>query len=341
MTPQDPTRRPYTGRRDDRRPRSRGGSPPPRGAPGPARSGLLTPERPPKGPARPADPGWVRPARPRPKNPARRAPRGDPARRLGVTLLAIVFVLSLFAGRLIQLQGMESGTYRQLASRQLGKTSPLPALRGSITGANGQVLAMTVATYLVSADPTQITADKQQQVADALSGPLEMTPAAILARLQHPTSRQYVVLANGVSAQASAQITALGLPGVKQAASYARSYPAGSVAASIVGFTGTSHGVLTGAAGLELAENSLLAGSSGQRAGADQHRRPADPAGGQPQPAGGKRQQPAPHHQPAAAVRGRAGLRQTGQEDQGGQLHGGDHPAQDRGRAGHGAVPDV
>ena len=161
-------------------------------------------------------------------------------------MLAIIFVLSLFAGRLVQLQGMESGNYRKLASQERDKTIPLPALRGSITGANGQVLAMTVATYLVTADPPQIPAAKLQHVADALAGPLGMTPAAILSLLQHPTSPQYVVLAKGVSAQASSQITAMDLPGIYQTASYARSYPEGSVAANIIGFTGNRNGVLIG-----------------------------------------------------------------------------------------------
>jgi cell division protein FtsI (penicillin-binding protein 3) len=242
----------------------------------------LTGERP---PARPADPSWARPARPAKPRRAPRASRGDPTRRLGITLLAIVFVLSLFAGRLIQLQGMESGSYRQLASQEKEQRIALPALRGSITGANGQVLAMTVATYLVWADPTQIGPDRQQQLADALSGPLGMTPAAILAKLQHPTSRQYVVLATGVPAQDSAQITAMSLPGIKQEASYARSYPVGSVAASIVGFTGTNHGVLTGGAGLELSDNSLLAG----RPGSEQVQTGTD---GQQIPLAGSRNQP-------------------------------------------------
>ena len=147
-------------------------------------------------------------------------------------------MLSLFAGRLIQLQGMESGNYRKLALHERDKTIPLPALRGSITGANGQVLAMTVVTYLVGTDPTQIPAAKLQHAASALAGPLGMTPAAVLAKLQHPTSRQWVVLAKGVPAQASSQITALGLPGIRQTASYARSYPQGSIAANIIGFTG-------------------------------------------------------------------------------------------------------
>jgi hypothetical protein len=142
--------------------------------------------------------------------------RGNQTRRLGITLLAIVFVLSLFAGRLVQLQGMESGNYRKLALHERDKTIPLPAMRGSITGANGQILAMTVATYLVWADPTQIPAAKLQSAAGALADPLGMTQAAVLNLLQHPTSPGYVVLAKGVPAQASGQITAMRLPGIRQ-----------------------------------------------------------------------------------------------------------------------------
>ena len=201
------------------------GTPPGTPRHGRARSAVLPRTTP--GPA-PGPQGAQSAPQTRPARPARRLPaRGDPSRRLGITLLAIVFVLSLFAGRLVQLQGMESGSYRKLASQERDKTIPLPAMRGSITGANGQVLAMTVATYQVTADPTQIPAAKLQQVAGALAGPLGMTSAAVLAKLQHPTSRQYVVLAKGVPAQASSEITALDLPGIGQTASYARSYPAG------------------------------------------------------------------------------------------------------------------
>jgi cell division protein FtsI (penicillin-binding protein 3) len=178
-------------------------------------------------------------------------------------LLAIVFVLSLFAGRLVQLQGMESGNYRKLALEERNQTKVLPAMRGSITGSNGQVLAMTVATYTVTADPPQIPAGQLQHVADALAAPLGLTPAAVLAKLQHPTSPDYVQLQTNVQAPASGQITALDLPGVYQTASYARSYPEGSAEANIVGFTGTRNGVINGAGGLELQYNSLLAGKAG------------------------------------------------------------------------------
>jgi len=179
-------------------------------------------------------------------------------------LLAIIFVLTLFAGRLIQLQGLEAGTYRQLAAQQRGRTIVLPAVRGSITGADGEVLAMTVANYLVYADPPEIPAAQQQQVADSLAGPLGMTADEILALIQHPSSPQYAVLAKGVAAQAGDQITALNLPGIYLTPSYARSYPDGEATANIVGFTGTgSQGILAGGAGVEEQYNALLAGRTG------------------------------------------------------------------------------
>src|SRR5260370_1937455 len=106
---------------------------------------------------------------------------------------------------------------------------------------------MTGATHRGGAAPPLIRAAKGPQVAAALAGPLGLTQAAVLDKLLHPTSRDFVVLAKGVSAQASTQITAMALAGISQTASYARSYPEGSVAANIIGFTGTgSHGLTTG-----------------------------------------------------------------------------------------------
>ena len=169
----------------------------------------------------------------------------------------------MFAGRLVQLQGMESGSYRKLAQQERDRTIPLPALRGSITGANGQVLAMTVAVYQVTADPPQIPAAKQPQVAAELAGPLGRTQAAVLDKLQHPTSPQYVVLAKGVSAPDSAQISALNITGIYQTRSYTRSYPEGDIAANLLGFTGIRNGVLVGGGGLEEQYNALLAGRAG------------------------------------------------------------------------------
>jgi cell division protein FtsI (penicillin-binding protein 3) len=221
-----------------------------------------------------------------PPRPRRRIPRGNTNRRLGITLLAVVFTLSIFAGRLVQLQGIESGTLRHLANSQREKTIMLPALRGTITAANGQVLAMTVETYLVYADPPQIPAAQRAKVAAELAPWLGTPEATLLGLIQDPTSPQYVVLARGVSAQVGNEISAQDLPGIGLTPSYARSYPDGSVTSNIVGFTGTtSNGVLVGGAGLELADNALLAG----RAGSEQVQISND---GQPIPLAGDNDKP-------------------------------------------------
>ena len=93
---------------------------------------------------------------------------------------------------------MEAGYYRQVAKKQTFEAIPLPAMRGTIYGADGQVLAMTVETYTVTADPPQI-ADKPL-AAQELAGPLGLTQQQVLNLLEHPTSKDYVVLAKGVSA---------------------------------------------------------------------------------------------------------------------------------------------
>jgi cell division protein FtsI (penicillin-binding protein 3) len=202
--------------------------------------------------------------------------RGNPARRLRVALLCAGFALSLIAGRLVQLQGLEGAKYRTLAERQRLHTISVPAERGSITTADGTILAMTVQTDTVTADPTQITgktpgrtAALRQQVAGELAGPLRMPSATIVNLLDHPSSPQYVVIAKGISISAADQITAglnrLNAVGIYLIPAYTREYPGGDLASNLVGFTtATTAGDLRGQAGIEESYNQLLAGRDGR-----------------------------------------------------------------------------
>ena len=201
--------------------------------------------------------------------------RASPARRLRITLLCTGFVLSLIAGRLVQLQGLDGARYRALAERQRLHTMSVPAERGSITTADGTILAMTVQTDTVTADPTQITGKTPDQtaalrgrVAAALAGPLRMAAATIANLLAHPSSPQYVLLARDVSIAAADQITVrlnkLNAVGVYLTPAYTRAYPGGGLASNLVGFTTSSAGDLHGQAGIEDSFNRLLAGRDGR-----------------------------------------------------------------------------
>jgi len=208
-------------------------------------------------------------------------------------VLGIAFVLSLFAGRLVQLQGMEYGKYRAIAQHERLHYLPIPAVRGAIEGADGSPLAMTVDADLVFADPTQMvgttaaqTEAERAQYASVLAGPLGMPAGDILTKLDHPTSREYVVLTDMVTPQTADRISALRIngqpiPGIAMTPEYQRDYPDGSLAASLLGFTTTdTSGVPHGAAGLEYSYNPLLAGRSGSQV-------VQLGAGGQPIPAAG------------------------------------------------------
>jgi cell division protein FtsI (penicillin-binding protein 3) len=196
--------------------------------------------------------------------------RGNPGRRLNVSLLCICFVLSLFVGRLVQLQGLDSARYRTTANRQRTTTITIPAVRGEITASDGTILAMTVPTDLVYADPVQIPRQLRSQVASALAGPLRMPAASILALIEHPSSPQYVVLKRSVPQATARQLSSLTLPGTSTSLpglgltpGYQRVYPDDTLAAGLLGFTSDRGGDLTGQAGLEAKYNSLLAGRDG------------------------------------------------------------------------------
>ncbi len=181
----------------------------------------------------------------------------------------MLFALTLFAGRLVQLQGLQSVRYRTLASQQRSQVAPVPVLRGSVTAAGGAVLAMTVQNDQVFADPGLIPLASRGQVAARLAAPLQMPAAAILGKLEHPTSRDYVLLKNSVSTTTAVTVTALQLPGVALHPFYTRSYPAGDLGANLIGFThadtvtGQGGTVITGQAGVEEQYNALLTGRPG------------------------------------------------------------------------------
>jgi cell division protein FtsI (penicillin-binding protein 3) len=197
--------------------------------------------------------------------------RRNPRTRLNATMVVIAVILSVFAGRLVQMQGLDWSRYRTASAQALTKTLPIPTVRGSIVTSDGTVLALTVQTDDVAADPEQIPAapSYRQRYAAALAGPLRLTPAAILALVNHPPGAEYVLLKKNISSSAAQAIDSLridhqALPGISMTPSYSRSYPNGDLAASLIGFTNVDGaGDLTGEAGLEQQYNAMLAGRDG------------------------------------------------------------------------------
>jgi cell division protein FtsI (penicillin-binding protein 3) len=168
----------------------------------------------------------------------------------------LAVVLSLFMGRLLQLQGVDAPSYAARAEAGRLHTVDLPASRGNITDIHGAVLATSVAAEDITADQTLVAdpADTAMQLAPVLG-----VDAGTLVQALTGTKR-FVYLARQVTPAVWHQVEALNLPGIFHNDTTLRVYPDGGLAASVVGFVGwDGHGL----GGLELGDDKLLAGVNG------------------------------------------------------------------------------
>ena len=204
--------------------------------------------------------------RPRPASSARRrvrARRGTSLVRLRIGFVLIAMVVSVFAARLFQLQGVDAASYVAKARAEGVVTVTLPATRGTITDRNGVALADSVDGLMLVADPT-LTTKHASQIATIIAKRLHLDYFDLLQRLRKPgTHFQY--LARRVPAtRATAVLAAIdkrGFTGVDTRRDPVRSYPAKDVAANLVGFTNAEGQAGEGA---ELMFDRSLAGRNGR-----------------------------------------------------------------------------
>jgi cell division protein FtsI (penicillin-binding protein 3) len=188
--------------------------------------------------------------------------RGTSLVRLRVGFVLIAMVVSVFAARLFQLQGVDAKEYVAKADAEGVVTVDLPATRGAITDRNGTPLADSVDGLMLVADPT-VTVKHASGIATIIARRLDLDYFDLLQRLRKPyTHFQY--LARRVPAtQARAVVAAIdarGYKGIDTRRDPVRSYPADDVAANLVGFMNAEGHAGEGA---ELMFDKMLAGTDG------------------------------------------------------------------------------
>ena len=167
---------------------------------------------------------------------------------LAAALLGRAVYLQMFDEQFLQAQGKE----RHLRVVQI------PAHRGMILDRNGQPLAVSTPVDSIWMDPQELAAAgaRVPQLAHALG----MSSADILTLLHQNRDKEFVYLQRGLDPYAAKQVTALDIPGVYSQREYRRYYPAGEVAAQVLGFTNVDD---VGQEGLELAYNDWMQGTPG------------------------------------------------------------------------------
>ena len=189
--------------------------------------------------------------------------RGAPQFRLRVGFVLIAMVLSVFGARLVQLQGVDPGSYAAMAAAEGTVQVVLPAERGDILDRNGEPLADSVDGLMVVADPEQIDEEDTAEIARFLAQRLSVDYIDTLARLRkHGSQFEYIArrvpstLATDVLKEAEGR----GIKGLSTRRDPVRIYPAHDVAANILGFIGTDQPF----GGLEEAFDKYLSGTDGK-----------------------------------------------------------------------------
>lgn len=140
------------------------------------------------------------------------------------------------------------------------RTMQIPAYRGLITDRRGEPLAVSTPVITLWADPGVLAQD--EDTLQPLASRLGETTKGLRQRLQRYADKEFMFLSRQMEPEPAQAILALGIDGVYGREDFKRFYPAGEVAAHLVGFTNVDD---RGQEGLELAYESSLSGVPGQR----------------------------------------------------------------------------
>ena len=180
-------------------------------------------------------------------------------RRLFWALLLLILAFAALIARLGYVQLWKGSELAERAEESWRRNIPFQAKRGEITDRNGVKLAYNVSSPTVWAIPAQIR--DPQGTARRLAPVLGMSESHLVSLL---TKRSMLVdlkpEGRKISLEKAQEVKNLGLPGIYVGEDNKRYYPFGSLAAHILGFTGSYNQGLTG---LELRYDDRLSGIAG------------------------------------------------------------------------------
>ncbi len=195
----------------------------------------------------------------------RRAGKKNPESLVRFYLVAAVLctLLVLLVGRVLSLQIIDTERGYEFLQDQGDmrsvRTAEIPAYRGVITDRRGEPLAVSTPVISIWGNPSVLAgSERLPELADALG--LDLTE--LNERLARYQGKQFMYLQRHMVPADARDILALKIRGVSGEREYRRFYPAGEVAAQLVGFTNVDD---QGIAGLELAYESWLKGVPGKK----------------------------------------------------------------------------
>ncbi|RPH39209.1 MAG: penicillin-binding protein 2, partial [Burkholderiales bacterium] len=165
----------------------------------------------------------------------------------------------LVAGRAFYLQGLNTDYLQGKGDAVSNRNLTLPAHRGQVSDRHGQLLAISTPVESLWARPVELKLATGQRT--ELAKLLGMAPQELTKKLTRRTRGEFSIK-RPVTPEQAVRIAAMGVPGLHLRREFRRYYPAGEVAAHVVGFTNVDD---KGQEGVERAYQDWLAGREGER----------------------------------------------------------------------------
>ena len=183
--------------------------------------------------------------------------------RFIVICVALSALAATLVGRLILLQITDGGQgavfLREQGALRTVRTAEIPVYRGLIEDRNGTPLAVSSPVVSLWANPQQL---KDSPRLNDLATLLSLDASALQDKLNFYGDKQFMYLARHQTPDFARRVLREGFAGVRGEREYRRYYPAGEVAAQVLGLTNVDgHGI----AGVELAFEEWLRGVPGKK----------------------------------------------------------------------------
>jgi cell division protein FtsI (penicillin-binding protein 3) len=176
--------------------------------------------------------------------------------RLVAAAALFTFVFIVVALRLVEVVALSGGSAESHAGRIHVVAPPAP-VRADIVDRNGKLLATTLDSPSLYADPRQILDANEATRAIASVLP-ELDPAEIHAKLT--SGKSFVWIKRRMTPHQQFEVNRLGIPGLQFEHQERRIYPFGDLAAHVVGFCGIDN---NGLAGIERALDGTVRANAG------------------------------------------------------------------------------
>ncbi|MBH3437806.1 penicillin-binding protein 2 [Pseudomonas luteola] len=184
--------------------------------------------------------------------------------RFRLVVIGLAGMVAAIGWRVVDLHVIDRAFLKGQGDARSVRTIPIAAHRGLITDRNGEPLAVSTPVSTLWINPKELAGakDKWSILAESVGQPY----GDLAKRLEQNSNREFLYLVRGITPEQGEAVMATvkqhKIPGVYDIEEFRRFYPAGEVAAHIVGFTDIDD---RGREGVELAFNDWLAGVPGKR----------------------------------------------------------------------------